>query len=363
MPPNRQSGQTSKKHVAVIGAGMAGIACARTLAQAGWQVSVFEKSRGFGGRMSTRRSQFGDFDHGTQYFTVRDPRFEAALATTADVIKRWSANTVRVMDASGHVLASTGRPNDAHWVPVPGMSSLLKTWGTPLQNGTLPDCNVHLHTRVTELKRDGAHWTITCEKVANGDAKKFQHLLSGFDHVVVAIPHGQANDLLEASDLMPDWQSQISDVLVDPCWTLMLAYPNASQPGLSHLGPHWNVARSTHHRISWVARESSKPGRSSVERWTIQASPQWSQEHVNDAPDRVKAKLAKAFGEITGIRAEASHAEVHRWVYAQTRRALGQSYLLNRAAGLGVCGDWCLGNRVENAFISGLELALAIVED
>jgi predicted NAD/FAD-dependent oxidoreductase len=77
----------------------------------------------------------------------------------------------------------------------------------------------------------------------------------------------------------------------------------------------------------------------------------------------VKAKLAKAFGEITGIRAEASHAEVHRWVYAQTRRALGQSYLLNRAAGLGVCGDWCLGNRVENAFISGLELALAIVED
>ncbi|MDP4994095.1 MAG: FAD-dependent oxidoreductase, partial [Burkholderiaceae bacterium] len=76
MPPNRQSGQTAKKHVAVIGAGMAGIACARTLAQAGWQVSVFEKSRGFGGRMSTRRSQFGDFDHGTQYFTVRDPRFE-----------------------------------------------------------------------------------------------------------------------------------------------------------------------------------------------------------------------------------------------------------------------------------------------
>jgi len=26
---------------------------------------------------------------------------------------------------------------------------------------------------------------------------------------------------------------------------------------------------------------------------------------------------------------------------------------------LGVCGDWCLGHRVEDAFVAGLELALA----
>lgn len=93
------------------------------------------------------------------------------------------------------------------------------------------------------------------------------------------------------------------------------------------MGPQWNAARSTHHRIAWLARESSKPGRNSIERWTVQASPTWSAEHLEDDPDRVQAKLLKAFSEVTGIRAAPTHAEVHRWRYAQTTKPLGQSYL------------------------------------
>ena len=72
---------TSQRHIAVVGAGIAVITCARTLIQAGHRVTVFEKSRGAGGRMSTRNTEFGSFDHGAQYFTVRDERFEHALAT------------------------------------------------------------------------------------------------------------------------------------------------------------------------------------------------------------------------------------------------------------------------------------------
>ena len=68
-------------HIAIIGVGMAGVTCARTLRQAGHHVTLFEKSRGLGGRMSTRASAFGGFDHGAQYFTVRDPRFELAIGT------------------------------------------------------------------------------------------------------------------------------------------------------------------------------------------------------------------------------------------------------------------------------------------
>jgi renalase len=128
---------------------------------------------------------------------------------------------------------------------------------------------------------------------------------------------------------------------------------------MSSLGPQWNAARSTHHRIAWVARESSKPQRGPIERWTVQASKEWSQEHLDDTPERVQAKLLKAFAEVTGIRAEPSYASVHRWHYAQTVRPLGQSHLWHAHARIGVCGDWCLGHRVEDAFISGLELALA----
>jgi hypothetical protein len=134
------------------------------------------------------------------------------------------------------------------------------------------------------------------------------------------------------------------------------------QPGLITIGPQWNAARSTHHRIAWMARESSKPGRERIERWTVQASAPWSAEHVNDTPDRVKGKLIKAFAEITGIRVTPDHAEVHRWLYAKTAKPLGQSFLWSKDQGIGLCGDWCLGHRVEDAFVSGLELALAVLK-
>jgi predicted NAD/FAD-dependent oxidoreductase len=139
----------------------------------------------------------------------------------------------------------------------------------------------------------------------------------------------------------------------------MLAFPQAMQPGLSTLGPQWNAARSTHHRIAWLARESSKPGRGGVERWTVQASAAWSQEHLEDSAERVEAKLRKAFSEITGIRAEPAHIDSRRWRFAQTTEALGHSHLWDPETGIGVCGDWCLGHRVENAFVSGLDLALS----
>jgi predicted NAD/FAD-dependent oxidoreductase len=147
-------------------------------------------------------------------------------------------------------------------------------------------------------------------------------------------------------------------VLAD--WTLMLAFPQGQQPTLPHLGPQWNAARSTHHRIAWLARESSKPGRSPIERWTVQASPEWSTRHLEDDDERIKAKLLRAFTEVTGIRAEPPHAVVHRWRYAQTTEPLGQTHLWDAASRIGSCGDWCVGHRAEDAFVSGLEMALAI---
>ena len=135
----------------------------------------------------------------------------------------------------------------------------------------------------------------------------------------------------------PNWPQAGSNastrVQVAPCWTLMLAFPQAMQPGLSALGPQWNAARSTHHRIAWLARESSKPMRSPIERWTVQASADWSREHLQDDPARVQAKLQRAFAEVTGIRAEPSHAQVHRWLYAKTEQPLGQSHLWDGRAG------------------------------
>lgn len=348
---------------AVIGAGMAGLACARTLMQAGWDVTVLDKGRGPGGRMACRDTPFGTFDHGAQYFTVRDDRLRRALDVTApDVCRPWSATTVRVLDAHGHVLAAGLPAREPHWVAVPGMNALARRWAQPLADRQI----FHPGAQVTALSRDaGGAWWLSVRRQADttagsGASARVDAALGPFDAVMLAIPAPQALELLRRSAAAPpDWLDRLAPVAMAPCWTMLIAFPQAMQPGLDHLGPHWNAARSTHHRITWLARESSKPGRGPIERWTVQASAEWSAEHLEDDAERVQAKMLRAFAELTGIRAEPVMAQMHRWRFARTLRPLGVTHLWSPLDRLGLCGDWCLGHRVEDAFVSGLELALA----
>jgi hypothetical protein len=348
---------TQQRKVAVIGAGMAGLSCARTLAQAGHRVTVLEQGGAVGGRMGSCETPFGSFDHGSQYFTVRDARFEQVLSISPGLRKPWSANAVRVLDPHGRIAEAALPAPEPHWVAVPTMDALARHWAQPLLDA---GC-VELQTRVMRIERDAldpGRW-----QLRTSGPQDSVHVFPGFDAVLLAVPGPLAAGLLGRSALGQRLAQRIREVVVAPCWTLMLAFPQAVQPALAHLGPQWNAALSTHHRIAWLARESSKPGRGGVERWTVQASPAWSREHLEDDAQRVQAKLLKAFGEVTGIYAQPSYAQVHRWRWARTEAPLGVGHLWDDQAGLGACGDWCLGHRVEDAFVSGLELALAVHGD
>ncbi|HET7835643.1 MULTISPECIES: NAD(P)/FAD-dependent oxidoreductase [Variovorax] len=342
----------ASRHYAVIGAGIAGVACARTLLQAGHRVTVFEREAAAGGRMASESTPFGRFDSGAQYFTVRDPRFARVLETTPQICKPWSANLVRVLDAHGRVAEAALPAREPHFVAQPGMDALVAHWAQPLGDALLTG------THVTQIERDaldGRRWQL---RTAGADDS--QHVYSGFDAVLLAVPPARARALLGDGGLSADLSRRIEPVRIAPCWTLMIAFPQANQPTLSHLGPQWNAARSTHHRVAWLARESSKPGRDPIERWTLQASAAWSQEHLRDDAARVEAKLLRAFAEITGIRAEPSHAQARCWPEAQTQVPVGKPHLWDAKARIGIAGDWCTGHRVEDAFLSGLTLALKL---
>ena len=350
---------TGRKHYAVVGAGMAGIVCARTLQQAGHQVTVIEAQPVVGGRMASRHTPHGSFDVGAQFFTVRDPRFQKALDSTPEATRRWSVNAIRTLDATGKVTITTQSGMESHLVGVPTMDSLLETWAAPL--------NVHLDEFALAFERDALDaklWQLRTEDVEGG-----VHVYAGLDGIVLAMPSPEAQELLGDSEIVPlaDWT--LPDVYIAPSWTLLLTFAHAVDPSITAMGPQWNAARSEHPRITWLARESSKPGRGKVERWTIQASPDWARKHENDEPQRVAAKMLQAFGELTRIRATPSDIRVVQWGYAKTinplaKDAKGQarSHLLDTQNTIGVCGDWCLGYRVEDAFISGLEMALAMLK-
>lgn len=208
----RSTPQTPRKTIAIVGAGLAGLTAARTLAQSGHQVTVFEKSRGLGGRMSSRRSDFGRFDHGAQYFTARDPRFLRALewvqTTAPGTVQQWQTR-----------VEPKNQTKETRWVGVPGMNALAAQIGASL----LEAKNIHLETRVTKITRTsttGAGWSI------NALGPNDQAVSVGsFDAVLLALPSEQTLQLLQESKLQSSWLPAIDAVEVAPCWTLMLAFP------------------------------------------------------------------------------------------------------------------------------------------
>ena len=239
---------SSPRRIAVIGAGIAGLAAARTLQRSGHDVQVFEAAPVPGGRVATQDSPFGGFDSGAQYFTVRDARFAKALeATAADIVRRWSANAVRVLDEHGRVVEAALPAREAHWVAVPAMARLPERWAAPLAAAGA----LHLATRVTHIACDAlapSRWQLHTE------GAEPQAVQAGFDAVLWALPPSNVREALLKSERLAVLAEPLSEVDVAPCWSLMLAYPNAAQPGLQTLGPQWSAARSTHHRVAWLAR-------------------------------------------------------------------------------------------------------------
>ncbi len=94
-------------NIAIIGAGVAGVSAANVLKARGYNVTIFEKSRGYGGRCATKRWDGHVVDHGAQYFTIRDARFRAAVqAASGESLTRLQAS---VVDERGGKLPDDGR--------------------------------------------------------------------------------------------------------------------------------------------------------------------------------------------------------------------------------------------------------------
>ena len=307
--------------VAIVGAGLAGLACAARLSGAGRQVALFDKARGPGGRMSTRRVEtpLGEagFDHGAQYFTARGASFRTQVEQwiKAGIVAPWSAAGAEA------------------FVGVPGMNAPVRALASGL--------SVAWGRQINCLTRDGAAWRL--------DGPDGQ--IGPFETVVVAVPAEQAAVLLQGHD--PAMATASAASRTDPCWTVMAAFDQRL--------PIDSDTLREQGALGWAARNSAKPGRTAIEAWVLQASPDWSRAHLEDSPETVCAALLEA------LRAAARVAlpdpvttQAHRWRYA--RSAQGHDHALwSPSIGLGCCGDWLIGPRVECAWDSGQALAARIL--
>jgi predicted NAD/FAD-dependent oxidoreductase len=139
-----------------------------------------------------------------------------------------------------------------------------------------------------------------------------------------------------------------------PCWTAMVAF---DEP----IAIAEDIIRDAG-IIGWAARNSAKPGRGGTEAWVIQATADWSREHLeDDASSVVDALLSALTTKATQMLPAPVIRIGHRWRYARAKATQQHGALWNDAARIGAVGDWLLAPRIESAWLSGRMLAERIL--
>jgi len=313
------------------------LSAAQALRDQGHEVVVFERSRGPGGRAATRHIEGIDmpkhargstlaFDHGAQYFTARDPRFQAVVDRWLSdrIVGKWDGRLVSFDSEGWEDLASeTNR-----YVGLPGMSAIAKAMAEPL------DVRYGQRVEAVRLKPDA---TFILEPS-----------LGEFDRVILAVTADQAKPLVAH---VPELVAKLDTVVTRPCWAVMAAFEE-------RVPARFDGAFVNGSPIGWMARNQSKPKREwKIDAWVLHATPLWSTVHVDDDPEVVGSFLMEAFHDLipNGL-PRAFHAVAHRWRYARADPALAIGAIHHE--GITVCGDWCLGARIEDAYLSGLAATL-----
>ncbi len=319
--------------VGIIGGGLAGLAVACTLGELGHHAVVFDKGRGPGGRAASRRAAPFAFDHGAQYFTARDPDFCRLLEKWLEkgVVARWDARVVSLRAGQPRPV----RGGTERFVGVPQMNALAKHLASEVE--------IHCRTRVDSIEHATTGWKLSRQDGAD---------LGEFARLVIAMPPAQAAALIGGQSPLG---RRAAAIRMRPCWAVLLGL--AEPYGVAFDGAFGEAAA-----LSWVCRDSSKPGRPSAEAWVLHASPEWTEEHLDDAPELIVDSLSRELERLTGMPLpRVIHSDAHQWRFAQPDSELDAGVLYDRERGLVLAGDAYSGGRIEGAILSGVAAAHCLV--
>ena len=310
----------------MIGAGVAGLACARRLTEAGVSVLVYDKGRGPGGRLSGRRTPAGRFDHGAQFMTIRDEGFARACAgwRAAGLIAEWTGDHRRGGEPFDHDPWHVGTPKMSAFVAHEA-EALGATFALRLAAPAAEDGRWHLRTETGE-----SAWIA--------------------DWVVIAVPAEQAAALLPPGPLADAARAARSA----PTWTVMAAWDDAPTP--------FDTDQPSEGPLAFVSRQASRPGAAPGHRWVAHATSGWTRDHLDAEPGDVADALGTALARAVGAAGTPTHLAAHRWRYAQVEETADASFGLDAERCLATCGDWHVAPRIESAWVSGDALGAALAE-
>lgn len=316
--------------VLIIGAGISGLMCASELKRRGLSVRLVDKGRGVGGRMSTRRMAGGRLDHGAQFFTVRDPRFEAYAIDwlKAGVIREWYRNAPLEDTATGH----------PRYCGISGMSDVPKHLAADLE--------IHRSECVTSVIRNVDYWVVETEQGSSFAAQQ----------LVLATPLPQALMLMETSGL--DWSDghleQLRAVRYEKGLATLVILDGPS------LVPQPGALKLDHGPLTWIADNRQKGLSPDVVGLTLHANATFAAQHW-DSPNELRGALmieaARPF-----IGARVLEFNCHRWGFTLPINPWSERCFHNPDLQLTLAGDAFGGPRIEGAALSGIEAAARVGE-
>ena len=303
--------------VAVVGAGIAGLVCAQQLRRSGYRVVVLEKSRGLGGRVATRRLAGTWADHGLRYLEAQGDLSTQLIQTLVqqNIVHQW---------AHSRYVAPDGITAIAKF-----LSAGLEIWRSQRVQALTP-----LPDRTWKLTLEAADQVVTASAV------------------ILAIPAPQALMLLEPiADRLPTASLEaLRSVQFAPCITAIAAYPADHLAKLSEI-----QGQLPGSDLAWVGLEFSKqnsPIGDSKVAIIVQSSAAFADRYLEQDDLITVGRHLIAEAKL----ADPEELQVHRWRYAFVSHPW-QEATLSFDSALWCCGDWCGGDRLENALQSGLATA------
>lgn len=336
-----------KFNIAIIGAGVAGLAAAHKLRsdRPELEITIFEKSRGVGGRAATRRANSALFDHGAQYVKGGSPDVERLLRHTLphDTLRNISL-PVWTFDRNGVIVEGDPQQNDQpKWTYSDGLTRLAKELAR--------DLDVRTQTRIERIERRDHEYVLIDDagrEVGSANA------------ILLTPPAPQTRSLIAASTLDHDTQpllDELGKARYRPCLTITLGF----DPILRDRPFYALVNTDKAHPLSWLAYEHTKPDRATDGQHVLiaQMAPQWSRDHWDDnlltLTDRVTTMLRALLNEELP---PPRWADRQGWRYALPDDGSDFNALNNAIPGVFFAGDFTVGQgRVHRAIEEGRRVA------
>lgn len=341
--------------IAIIGAGASGLAAAFQLSKEGFEVCVFEKSRGVSGRAASRSRNGCRYDYGANYLKPQSNEVAELLFKTLphDDLCR-IAGDILTFDRNGHISPGDPKQNaESKWTYRSGISTLGKLL---IEAGNF---TISRETLISSLSHQGTHWSlIDADGKTNGP----------FDVLLLTPPAPQTVGLLVNTKADAPIIAKMVDVLDQVSYhsqfSVLLNF-NANVPLPNQAFALINSDRE--HQLAWLSDEGRKAGHVAEGETLMvaQMSPSWSAEHYDDPPASITAAAYQSVSSLLGDNLPTLHwSDFQRWRYAHPCDAARiEDTAAAAEIGLFFAGDAFVGKgRVPGALETGLAAARRIIE-